>query len=100
MRMTIPCHDAAEKESPHQCGGSEVRFIFSASPSSELLNPNRTGIVGLLVSFRIRSSLRSALQIEANFEFGALALRNPPCQRCCARETRLGGGARGHRYML
>jgi hypothetical protein len=46
-------------------GGSEVRSIFFASPSSELLNPNHTR--HLRVFSRIQGSLRNA---EANFGFG------------------------------
>src|SRR3569833_2414678 len=74
--------------------------IFSASPSSELLNPNHTGIIALLVSLRIRSSLQSARQIKANFEFGTLALGDTPCQRGGAGQPRLGSCAGGDCDML
>ena len=59
---------------PVQCkrGGSDVRFLVSASPSSELVNLNHTETPGLLASVRIRGSLRRVLHNEANFGFGTL----------------------------
>jgi hypothetical protein len=49
---------------------SVVRFIFSASPSSELLNPNHSGIISLLVSFESGGRYEGADGVAA----GALAI--------------------------
>ncbi len=51
----------------------EVRSIFSASPSSELLNLNHTRIDKSTSVLQIRSSLRSVFHDETNFGFGTLA---------------------------
>src|SRR6185437_1867688 len=43
-----------------QCGGSEVRIFCAAGGSCGLLNQSHTRSIGLLVSFRFRSSKRGS----------------------------------------
>jgi hypothetical protein len=64
--------------SPHQCGGSEVRIIFATSPSFGLLNQSHTETISCRCSFESEVRKIRTPRNHANSGLGTLVVRGLP----------------------